>query len=107
MLLPGALLGLTISTRVLGPFAGLLVALHALQRHGRRALPLLAVYAVIATVFMYATWPYLWPDPLGHFWESIVVMAKYPWQGQVLFNGIMYAPPTSPAPICRCCWASR
>jgi hypothetical protein len=39
---------------------------------------------------MYATWPYLWPDPFGHFMESIVVMARYPWQGQVLFDGTLY-----------------
>jgi hypothetical protein len=39
---------------------------------------------------MYLTWPYLWPDPLGHFFESARVMAEYPWKGQVLFNGAMY-----------------
>jgi hypothetical protein len=45
---------------------------------------------------MYATWPYLWPDPVGHFIESVIVMAKYPWQGQVLFNGQMFASDSLP-----------
>ena len=88
--LPGILLGLTVCVRVLGPLVGLLVALFALQKHGRKAIPALAIYAGIAIAAMYATWPYLWPDPVGHFIESIVVMAKYPWQGQVLYNGVMY-----------------
>ena len=40
---------------------------------------------------MYATWPYLWPDPFGHLFESLRVMSQYPWPGQVLFNGVEYA----------------
>ena len=40
---------------------------------------------------MYLTWPYLWTDPIGHFFESIKTMSLYPWRGQVLFNGIEYA----------------
>ena len=71
MLLPGALLGLTICVRVPGTVSRALVALHALQRHGRRALPL-------DLQSMWASQPssctprgqYLWPDPLGHFWRA-------------------------------------
>jgi hypothetical protein len=85
------LLGLTICIRVLGPLAGLLVALYALRNKGKQALLPLAIYAFIALVAMYATWPYLWPNPIGHLIESVAVMAKYPWQGQVLFNGALYA----------------
>jgi len=40
---------------------------------------------------MYLTWPYLWPNPVGHFVESIKVMSLYTWRGQVLFNGVQYA----------------
>lgn len=91
-LLPAAaLLGVATSVRVLGPLAGLLVALHALRAHGRSALPGLAAYAVVALAAMYATWPYLWPDPPGHLLESLRVMSQYPWQGEVLFDGVQYA----------------
>ena len=47
---------------------------------------------------MYATWPYLWPDPVGHFVESLRVMSQYPWPGQVLFNGAQYASTDIPRP---------
>ena len=85
------LLGLTICIRILGPLAGLLVALYAFQKKGKQAIAPLIVYAFIALAAMYATWPYLWPNPIGHLIESVVVMAKYPWQGQVLFDGALYA----------------
>jgi hypothetical protein len=86
----GIFLGFTTSIRVLGPFAGLMVAAYAVWRSGRRAPPVLLAYAVIGLAAMYVTWPYLWPDPLGHFVESVRVMSEYPWQGQVLFDGAMY-----------------
>jgi hypothetical protein len=90
-ILPAAIiLGLTTCIRVLGPLAGLIVALYAWHRKGKGAVTLLGVYALIAVAAMYATWPYLWPDPLGRFFESLVVMAQYPWRGQVLFDGVMY-----------------
>lgn len=88
---PGALfLGLTTCIRVLGPLAGLLIALYAFRQKGARALLMLGIYAFLAFVAMYATWPYLWPDPIGHLVESAGVMAKYPWEGKVLFESVMY-----------------
>jgi hypothetical protein len=89
---PAALaLGLTTSIRVLGPFAGLMVAGYAIWKWRMKALPWLLAYGVIASIAMYATWPYLWPDPAGHFAESVRVMSEYPWRGVVLFGGVMYA----------------
>jgi hypothetical protein len=93
----GIVLGLTTSIRVLGPFAALMVAVYAARRLGRRSLPLLFAYASLAVVTMYATWPYLWPDPLGHLVESIQVMSQYPWRGTVLFNGVLFASTELPA----------
>jgi len=89
--LPSAiLLGLTTSTRILGPFAGLIVTYYAIRNKGRQAIPALAMYAVIAIMAMYLSWPYLWMDPVGHFFESLKVMSLYPWLGLVLFNGVSY-----------------
>jgi len=88
---PAALaLGFSTSIRILGPLAALIVAAYAVWKYGRRALPLLLTYVVLALFTMYATWPYLWPDPLGHLAESALVMSRYPWQGMVLFNGTFY-----------------
>jgi hypothetical protein len=89
--LPAAiLLGLATSIRVLGPFAAPFVLYYAFHKHGRQAIPALIVYAVLALFASYLSWPYLWPDPLGHFIESVRVMSAYPWQGRVLFNGADY-----------------
>ena len=91
VVLPSAiLLGLTTSTRILGPFAGLIVTYYAIRNKGRQAIPALAMYAVIAIMAMYLSWPYLWIDPVGHFFESLKVMSLYPWLGLVLFNGVSY-----------------
>ena len=84
------LLGVTTSIRVLGPFAGLMVAGYAVWKSGKKALPMLFAYGIVALIAMYLTWPYLWPDPISHFIESVRVMAEYPWKGEVLFNGVMY-----------------
>ena len=88
--LPGILLGLTTSTRVLGPFAGLIVAYYALRAGGKRSIPAIVMYAFIAMTSAYLTWPYLWLDPIGNFFESLTTMSAYPWQGEVLFNGQKY-----------------
>ena len=85
------LLGLTTCIRALGPLAGLLVALHAFRVKGRQAVVPLAVYAFLAGAASYATWPYLWPNPIGRLIGSVQMMAHYPWPGRVLFNGAYYA----------------
>lgn len=91
ILFPAIFLGIATSIRILGPLAGLLIALYAFRKHGKQALPMLTIYAAIALAAMYATWPYLWPNPVGHLIESTRVMSQYPWPGQVLFNGVQYA----------------
>ena len=98
ILIPAIFLGLATSIRILGPLAGLLVALYAFRKYGVKTIPTLAIYAGIALAAMYATWPYLWPNPVGHFVESLRVMSQYPWPGQVLFNGAQYASTDIPRP---------
>jgi hypothetical protein len=88
--LPAIFLGIATSIRILGPLAGLLVALYAFRKNGMRAIPTLVSYVAFAFAAVYATWPYLWPDPIGRLVESLRVMSQYPWPGQVLFNGMQY-----------------
>lgn len=87
---PALLLGFTTSTRILGPFAGLLVAYYALRAKGKSALPAIGMYAVVAVIAAYLTWPYLWMNPIPNFIESFREMSLYPWLGTVLFNGSTY-----------------
>lgn len=93
----GIILGLTVSIRIFGVWAGVLVAGYFLWKSGRRAWLVIIPYALTAILAMYFTWPYLWPDPVGHFWETVTIMAQHPWPGSVLFNGQMYPANDLPA----------
>src|SRR6185503_5208508 len=64
---------------------------------GQRVWLLLTAYGLIAIITMYLTWPYLWPDPVGHFLETVQIMSQHPWPGSVLFNGAMYPANDLPA----------
>src|SRR5688572_20751460 len=92
IILPASIvLGLTSSIRIFGPLAGILVAQHLLRHAGKMSILILAVYSTFAIFVMYATWPYLWSDPIGHLVETIFIMSHHPWNGLVLFNGVTYA----------------
>jgi hypothetical protein len=90
VLLTGLMLGLTISVRIISPFAGIIVLVIAFNRAKSKVLPALLAYFIIALFVMYLTWPYLWPDPIGRFKTSLFVMSEFPWDGKVLFNGTYY-----------------
>lgn len=93
----GILLGLAVSIRIFGTWAGVLVAGYILWKSGRNAWLVIGAYALVAIVAMYLTWPYLWPDPVGHFWETVQIMSQHPWPGAVLFDGMTYRANALPA----------
>jgi 4-amino-4-deoxy-L-arabinose transferase-like glycosyltransferase len=98
LILPaGIVLGLTVSIRIFGVWAGLLVAGYILWKSGWKTWLVLLSYALIAILAMYLTWPYLWPNPVGHFLETIRIMSQHPWPGTVLFNGATYPANDLPA----------
>lgn len=98
ILLAGIALGLATSVRVLGPAAGGLVVLVCLLRRGvRRSAGPLLWYAAVAALITYLTWPYLWPAPFKHFYESLTIMSSFPHLGKVLFNGQIY--PSDQLPV--------
>lgn len=90
-ILPAALLlGFGTSTRILGPFAGVIVTYYALRTRGKQVIPALTMYAVVALMATYISWPYLWMNPIPRFFESLREMSLYPWLGGVIFNGSLY-----------------
>ena len=90
LLLPGVMLGLASSNRVLGPLAGAIVGLYWIARRPRwNTVASLAVYGFVGVVVMCGTWPYLWEDPL-HFFEVFGLMAQNPTVLQVLFQETVY-----------------
>lgn len=96
-LLPGIFLGLVTSVRVLGPFAGLLVGLYFLLGKSRRPIGTFLVYAGIALLTMYLTWPFLWADPVGNFILVLRHMSNNPTAVNVLFKGSEYSSLDLPA----------
>ncbi len=86
----GIFLGLCISIRVLGPVAGIMVVVYYWLRTRVKILSVLALYLFVAALVTYITWPFLWASPISRFVESVNVMANFPWQGPVLFNGVAY-----------------
>ena len=90
LLLAGVLLGLAVCVRQIGLFAGALVSLYLLFRWRRRAFPALTAYWLLAALTTYATWPYLWPDPLGRFWQSISAVTGHA-TAQVWYRGELLA----------------
>jgi hypothetical protein len=93
VLIPALILGITTSIRVLGPLAGLLVLTYALFKFGKRIatfIPHFALYGMIALLIMFATWPFLWEDPLARFLEVTQFMSDNPTNLSVLFGGEVY-----------------
>jgi len=93
VLIPALLLGITTSIRVLGPLAGLLVFTYALFKLGKRIatfIPHFALYGVIALLVMFATWPFLWEDPLARFLEVTQFMSDNPTNLSVLFGSEVF-----------------
>jgi hypothetical protein len=96
-LLAGALLGLLTANRIVGPLAGVLVALSFFLYSGKRPWVGLVVYALVGGLVCLATWPYLWDAPLGRFLEVLRHMSANPHPIPVLFNSIVYQSDKLPA----------
>ncbi|RPI90162.1 MAG: hypothetical protein EHM40_19055 [Chloroflexi bacterium] len=90
LILAGVLLGMTMSIRLLGPLPGLIVILYLAFTLRQKSLPAIVAYLICAMVVMFLTWPYLWPDPIDHWMDSLVLMVNFPWPGRTLFGGQYY-----------------
>jgi hypothetical protein len=89
VLLAAFFLGFTTSIRFFGPYAGLIVLLYGLKRAWKSVLRILPAYITVALAVSYLTWPYLWNSPLHNLIQSMTVMADFPWNGLVLFRGVV------------------
>jgi hypothetical protein len=90
IVLPGILLGLASSNRVLGPLGGLIVVAYFLARRiSIRQGVWILLYAVLACLVMVATWPYLWETP-RRFFDIFQFMSDNPTVLPVLFADQVY-----------------
>jgi len=90
LLLAAGLLGFTVSIRPLGGFAGLLVAGYMIYRLRWAAAGPLLIFAGIAGLATYITWPWLWPAPIERLLQSLGYLADFEEHKQVLFGGRLY-----------------
>lgn len=88
----GVASGLLINIRIMGvllpAFALVLLAVDGwAARRITRSLGLAGLLLVTSVGTLYASWPYLWTDPVEHFVTAFTNMSKFRWTGSVLFNG--------------------
>jgi hypothetical protein len=89
LLAGAAILGCAISIRQIGLFAGVLVSAYALYRGRQRAIVPLCVYWIVAGLVTYATWPYLWSDPIRNALSTFTVIENFG-NFEVFFRGQVY-----------------
>ncbi len=66
-----------------------LLALRAWQGDYRaeRARGAALLYCVLLPGLVVAFWPYLWAAPAGRFWQSLLNMSHFRWEGYMLYQG--------------------
>jgi hypothetical protein len=96
----GIFLGLTISIRILGLTAGIIVLFHLFLSNPHKALRLSYAYFGLAMIISFLTWPYLWASPIINFLKGLYVMLKFQWIGHVLFDGMYYRNDQVPRTYC-------
>ena len=89
LILAGVCLGCTISIRQYALLAGGLVGALFLIRARRRSLLPLGLYGLAACLASYATWPFLWGDPVNRFVQSLGRTDAYR-DTTVLFRGQVF-----------------
>jgi hypothetical protein len=62
---------------------------HAVDTDQQDVLDFLALVAIVVS---YLSWPYLWADPIHHFLATVTLMSRFPWPGEVLFQGKLWHP---------------
>jgi hypothetical protein len=91
LIVAAIVLGMTISIRIGGLFAGVLIAFLLVWRLGVRGLVPVALYGLVAASVAVATWPFLWGDPLSRALASLRVMANFPHERSVVYRGIVFS----------------
>lgn len=98
-MLCGVAVGLLVNVRIVGVLLFAVVAglrlLDLMRASGgaerRRVLATLGVFALFSVVTMYATWPYLWPDPIDRFVESWERFARHDQAWNIFEGGFIRA----------------
>jgi hypothetical protein len=79
--------GLAVSTRTAAIFAGGIIGLYALLRFGRKAVPGLTLYTLLAALVSYLAWPYLWVYGIRGAVDSLLLFSDHIWRAFLWFDG--------------------
>jgi hypothetical protein len=90
IIITGILIGISSSTRILGPLSGVLIIIYLWTAFGKKSLKYVIPLMLYAFTTMVATWPFLWKGPLANYISSIKIMSSYPWIGEIFFGGSKY-----------------
>ena len=92
----GLCAGLLINFRIMGILffgtAFFTIVLYLLQKQKLRFGIHSLIFILVACCSLYATWPYLWEEPIKNFQQSWLLMSKFPWLGIMLFRGQVINP---------------
>lgn len=91
------LLGFACATRLVGPFAGLLVLAVWAANLKWKAVPLAALYGLVSIPIFFVFWPYLWQNTLGNLIYVLTRMSNFPDSHHVVFAGVTYSSRALPA----------
>ena len=85
-------MGLLTGTRILGLLyfalgAGWIVYLLLSCKQRAGLWPSLIYFTAGWSLALYASWPFLWTSPIGHFAEAFANMSRFRWDLDVLFDG--------------------
>jgi dolichyl-phosphate-mannose-protein mannosyltransferase len=91
-ILLGICVGLLVNIRIMGimMFATILTLLiidGIVKKEVIRYSKLLVVFIISSTFILYATWPFLWTDPINNFILVFKNMSQFRWDSSVLFKG--------------------
>jgi hypothetical protein len=83
------MMGLDTSIRSIAPWAALVLVVLYLRfaPSKRKAILYILILTATSAVVCLATWPFLWQDTFQHYFQSVVTLSEFPWNGIMLFNG--------------------
>lgn len=90
----GISIGLLINLRIMGGLLPCFILLFLIidavkEKKYNYHLKLGIIFLATTTIVLYATWPFLWTNPIKNFFLSFANMSKFRWDGEMLFNGEM------------------
>ncbi len=90
-------LGFASATRVLGPFAAVIIILVWIMNLRKKAIPFILIYALLSFLIFYVCWPFMWHHTAQNLWETIQHMSSFPVGMNVMFKGTIWDSRALPA----------